>query len=76
MIIREWYRVANCRTSVKELVMTDPEATQQDTEVDVKPSADKPPPKQADYLEPAEETVTADYQTRARQFDEDMDQSG
>ncbi|MDQ4009623.1 MAG: hypothetical protein M3228_02765 [Actinomycetota bacterium] len=55
--------------------MTDPEATQQDADVDVKPSADNPPAKTPGSHERVEETSTADYQTRLHEFDEAEDQS-
>ncbi|MDQ4104805.1 MAG: hypothetical protein M3186_14240 [Actinomycetota bacterium] len=55
--------------------MTEPEATPQDADVDVKPD-DQPPARTPGSHEPAEETVTADYQTRLQQIDETDDQSG
>jgi hypothetical protein len=61
------------------LVMTEPEGTPQDTELDPKSSTDEPTAEvdeatgeegtTADYQEEAEEKAAADYQERMEEFD-------
>jgi hypothetical protein len=65
-------------THRKELAMTEPEGTPQDTELAPEPPTDKATNQEAgkeeggaaDYQEAAQEGPTEDYQTRIEKFDE------